>query len=240
MPGARQNYKRILLKVSGEGFCKEGCFGIEAQDVSFLANEIASCMHVGKELAIVLGAGNFIRGSVASERAGIGRATADYMGMIATIINGLSLQDVLETIGFETRLMTALAANEVAEPYIRRRAIRHLQKGRIVILVGGTGNPFFTTDTQAALRASEMSADALLKATKVDGVYAKDPVEFPDAQRFISLTYQEAMERRLKVMDAAAFSMCAESNIPIIVFKLKVAGNLLRVASGEEIGTIIK
>ena len=240
MGPARQNYKRILLKVSGEGFCKEGCFGVEADDVSFLANEITSCVRVGKELAIVLGAGNFIRGSVASEKAGIGRATADYMGMLATMINGLSLQDVLENLGFETRLMTALAANEVAEPYIRRRAIRHLQKGRILILVGGTGNPFFTTDTQAALRASEISADVLLKATKVDGVYAKDPKKFPDAQRFSSLTYEDALGRKLEVMDATSFSMCSENKIPIIVFKLKVPGNLLRVASGEEIGTILK
>jgi uridylate kinase len=240
MTGARQNYKRIVLKVSGEGFCKEGCFGIEAQEVSFLANEIASCVRVGKELAVVLGAGNFIRGSVASEKAGIGRVTADYMGMLATIINGLSLQDVLENLGFETRLMTALAANEVAEPYIRRRAMRHLQKGRIVLLVGGTGNPFFTTDTQAALRASEIGVDVLLKATKVDGVYEKDPKLFPDAQRFAFLTYEEALKRGLKVMDAAAFSMCSENKIPIIVFKLKVPGNLLRVASGEEIGTILK
>jgi uridylate kinase len=236
----RQNYKRILLKISGEGFCKEGGFGVEAEEVSFLANEVTSCLHVGKELAIVLGAGNFIRGQVASEKAGIGRATADYMGMLATMINGLSLQDVLENSGFETRLMTALAANEVAEPYIRRRAIRHLEKGRILILVGGTGNPFFTTDTQAALRASEISADALLKATKVDGVYDKDPKKFPDAQRFTSLTYEEALQRKLEVMDRTAFSMCAENKIPIIVFKLKVPGNLLRVASGEEIGTIIR
>jgi uridylate kinase len=240
MSAARQNYKRILLKISGEGFCKEGGFAVEAEEVSFLANEIASCLRVGKELAIVLGAGNFIRGSVASEKAGISRATADYMGMLATIINGLSLQDLLENLGFETRLMTALAANEVAEPYIRRRAIRHLEKGRILILVGGTGNPFFTTDTQAALRASEIGADVLLKATKVDGVYDKDPKKFPDARRYASLTYEEALQRRLEVMDQAAFSMCAENKIPIIVFKLKLPGNLLRVASGEEIGTIIR
>ena len=240
MAALRQNCKRILLKVSGEGFCKEGGFGVEAEEVSFLADEIASCVRVGKELAIVLGAGNFIRGQVASERAGISRATADYMGMLATIMNGLSLQDVLENMGFETRLMTALAANEVAEPYIRRRAIRHLEKGRILILVGGTGNPFFTTDTQAALRASEISADALLKATKVDGVYDKDPKKFPDAKRFSALIYQEAIERKLEIMDQTAFSMCADNKIPTIVFRLRVPGNLLRVASGEEIGTIIR
>jgi uridylate kinase len=239
MQRERRNYNRVLLKISGEGFCKEQEFGLDLEQVRFLGDEIAECVGTGKEIAVVVGGGNFIRGAIASEKTGLGRATADYMGMLATIINGMALQDTLEALDFETRLMSALTATDVAEPFIRRRCTRHLEKGRIVILVGGTGNPYFTTDTQAALRASEIKADVLLKATKVDGVYSADPMKDPSAERFDSITYDELLKRKLEIMDTSAVELCARNEIPILVFSLREKGNLLRALGGEEIGTII-
>jgi uridylate kinase len=235
----RRNYNRILLKISGEGFCREGAFGLDIERVRALADEIAECVRTGKEMALVVGGGNFIRGAIASEKTGLGRATADYMGMLATIINGMALQDTLEALDFETRLMSALAASEVAEPFIRRRCTRHLEKGRIVILAGGTGNPYFTTDTQAALRASEIGADVLLKATKVDGVYSGDPVKDPSAKKFDTISYEEVLKRRLAIMDASAIELCAQNRIPVIVFSMREKGNLMQAVSGEKIGTLI-
>jgi len=239
MPREKRNYSRVLLKISGQGFCKEDDFGLDLEQVRFLADEVAECVRTGKEIAVVVGGGNFIRGAIASEKTGLGRATADYMGMLATIINGMALQDTLETLDFETRLMSALTASDVAEPFIRRRCTRHLEKGRVVILVGGTGNPYFTTDTQAALRASEIKADVLLKATKVDGIYSADPVKDPAAQRFDVISYEEILKRKLEIMDSSAVDLCARNSIPILVFSLRESGNLLRALGGEEIGTLV-
>jgi len=236
----RHNYNRVLLKISGEGFCNpEEGFGLDIEHVRFLANEVAECVRTGKEVAVVIGGGNFIRGAIASEKSGLGRASADYMGMLATIINGMALQDILEALDIETRLMSALDANDVAEPFIRRRCTRHLEKGRIVILVGGTGNPYFTTDTQAALRASEIKADVLIKATKVDGVYSDDPVKNPDAKRFETISYDEVLEQKLRIMDSSAIDLCQKNGIPVIVFCMRDKGNLLHALSGEKIGTLI-
>lgn len=235
----KRNYSRVLLKVSGEGFCKKNGFGLDLEQVRFMADEIAECVGTGKEVAVVAGGGNFIRGAIASEKTGLGRATADYMGMLATVINGMALQDTLEALNFETRLMSALTASDVAEPFIRRRCTRHLEKGRIVILVGGTGNPYFTTDTQAALRASEIRADVLLKATKVDGVYSADPLEDPSAKKYDTISYEEILSRKLRIMDSSAVDLCAQNDIPILVFSLREKGNLLRAISGEKIGTVI-
>jgi uridylate kinase len=239
MQQERRNYNRVLLKISGEGFCKDGGFGLDIGQVRFIGDELAECLGTGKEIAVVIGGGNFIRGAIASEKSGLGRATADYMGMLATIINGMALQDTLEALGFETRLMSALTATDVAEPFIRRRCTRHLEKGRIVILVGGTGNPYFTTDTQAALRASEIKADILLKATKVDGVYSADPLKDPSAERYDTISYEEVLKQKLRIMDASAIDLCAQNSIPIMVFCMRDRGNLLRALSGEKIGTII-
>jgi uridylate kinase len=239
MQRERRNYNRVLLKISGEGFCKEEGFGLDLDQVRFLADEIAECVRTGKELAVVVGGGNFIRGAIASEQYGLGRATADYMGMLATIIHGMALQDTLEALDSETRLMSALIASDVAEPFIRRRCTRHLEKGRIVILVGGTGNPYFTTDTQAALRASEISADVLIKATKVDGVYSADPMKDPSAKRFETISYEEVLDRKLRIMDSSAVELCAQNKIPILVFCMREKGNLLRAIGGEKIGTLI-
>ncbi len=235
----RRNYSRVLLKITGEGFCTENGFGIDLEQVRFLADEIVECIRTGKEIAVVVGGGNFIRGAITSEKTGLGRATADYMGMLATIINGMALQDTLEALDFETRLMSALTASDVAEPFIRRRCTRHLEKGRIVILVGGTGNPYFTTDTQAALRASEIRADVVLKATKVDGVYSADPMKDPSAERFDTISYQEVLDRKLEIMDSSAVELCARNAIPVLVFSLREKGNLLRALTGEKIGTLI-
>jgi uridylate kinase len=239
MKQEKRSYNRILLKISGEGFCREEGFGLDIECVRTLADEVAECAGTGKEMAVVIGGGNFIRGAIASEKTGLGRATADYMGMLATIINGMALQDSLEALDFETRLMSALAASEVAEPFIRRRCTRHLEKGRIVILVGGTGNPYFTTDTQAALRASEIGADVLLKATKVDGVYSADPVKDPSAQKFDTISYSDVLARKLGIMDASAVELCAQNGIPVVVFSMREKGNLLRAVGGEGIGTLI-
>jgi uridylate kinase len=232
-------YKRVVLKVSGEGFCKPGGFGLDADEVRTIARQVKEVVESGCELAIVVGGGNYLRGLQFAKAANIKRATADYMGMVATVINALALQDCLESLGVDTRLQCAVEMKDVAEPFIRRRAVRHLEKGRIVILAGGTGNPFFTTDTCAALRASELGAQVLLKATKVDAVYSDDPHTNPDAVRYTRLTYDDVVHRGLKIIDVAAITLCKDSRIPIIVFNLKQEGNIRRVISGEEIGTRI-
>jgi len=236
---AARAYKRVLLKVSGEGFCKTGGFGLESEEVNAIARQIQDVARDGCELAVVVGGGNFLRGVQFSEKANIKRATADYMGMVATVINAMALQDALESLGVHTRVQCAIEMKDVAEPFIRRRCIRHLEKGRVVILAGGTGNPFFTTDTCAALRANELGAEVLLKATKVDGVYSEDPEKNPKATRYEHLSYDDCLHQKLQIIDVAAISLCRESHIPIIVFNLKREGNIRRVVAGEPIGTRI-
>ena len=232
-------FKRIILKISGEGLCKTNGFGLDSDEIKNIAREAADVAARGVQVGVVIGGGNFIRGGTLSQSGQVRRATGDYMGMLATCINGMALQDTLEEMGVETRMLSAIEMKEVAEPFIRRRAIRHLEKGRIVILAGGTGNPYFTTDTCAALRASELQADVLMKATKVDGVFTADPMKDPLATRFDQLTYEEVMQRQLRVMDMTAISLCMENKIPIIVFNLKKPGNIARAVSGENVGTII-
>ncbi|MCX5674187.1 MAG: UMP kinase [Planctomycetota bacterium] len=232
-------YKRVLLKVSGEGFCKPGGFGLDAEEVRGIARQVKEVVQSGCQLAIVVGGGNYLRGLALAEAAHIRRATADYMGMVATVINALALQDCLESLEVDTRVQCALEMKDVAEPFIRRRAIRHLEKGRIVILAGGTGNPFFTTDTCAALRANELGAEVLLKATKVDGVYSDDPQKNPKAVRYSHLTYDDVLRQGLKIIDGAAIALCKDNHIPIIVFNLKREGNIRRVIAGKKIGTRI-
>jgi len=232
-------YKRVLLKVSGEGFCKPGGSGLDSEEVATIARQVQEVAETGCELAIVVGGGNFLRGVTLSEKAHVKRATADYMGMVATVINALALQDSLETLGVSTRVQSAIEMKDVAEPFIRRRAIRHLEKKRVVILAGGTGNPFFTTDTCAALRANELGAKVLLKATKVDGVYSDDPNKNPKAVRYTNLKYDDVVHQGLKILDVAAIALCKDNHIPIIVFNLKREGNIRRVVAGEEIGTRI-
>jgi len=232
-------YKRVLLKISGEGFTARGAFGIDPEQVSYIANEAADVWKLGVELAMVVGGGNIVRGAQFSEH-GISRTTADNMGMLATVINAMALQDAIENLGIQTRLLTAINMQEVAEPFIRRRAIRHLEKRRIVIFAAGTGNPFFTTDTAAALRAVEMDVDVILKATKVDGVYNTDPVKDPSAVKFDRLSYLDVLNHRLKVMDSTAISLCMDNSMPIIVFNLTGKGNITRVVKGEKIGTLVE
>ncbi len=232
-------YKRILLKLGGESLCGSENFGIDDAILSRLAEEIKEVRNLGVEIAIVIGGGNIFRGGPATQR-GMDRTTADYMGMLATVINALALQDALERAGVFTRVLTAIEMHEIAEPYIRRRAIRHLEKGRIVIFAAGTGNPYFTTDTAASLRALEIQADVILKATKVDGVYDKDPMTHDDAKRFGQLTYLEVLEKGLKVMDTTAISMCMDNKLPIIVFDLFKEGNLKQVVQGASLGTLVK
>jgi len=232
-------YKRVLLKISGEGFCKPGGFGLDPEEVRTIARQIQEVADTGCQLAVVVGGGNFLRGALFSRKANVRRATADYMGMVATVLNGLALQDSLEALGVDTRVQCAIEMQDVAEPFIRRRCIRHLEKGRIVILTGGTGNPFFTTDTCSALRASEIEAEVLLKATKVDGVYSQDPTTHPDAALYDRLTYDDVVQQGLKIIDVAAISLCKDSHIPIIVFNLWENGNIRRVIAGEPIGTRI-
>lgn len=239
MPGKKPKYKRILLKVSGEAFSYPSKTGLSTDSINFLSKEIQSIHKLKLQIGIVVGGGNIIRGLTAS-REGLDRATGDYMGMLATSINALALMDSLEKLGIQTRVMTAIEIRAIAEPFIRRRAIRHLEKGRIVIFAAGTGNPYFTTDSAAALRASEINAEVILKATKVDGVYDKDPKTFQDAKKFSSVTYQLALEKGLKIMDAAALSLCSENNIPIIVFDFFKEGNLKKIVLGENIGTIVR
>jgi uridylate kinase len=231
-------YKRVLLKLSGEAFAdpQQG-FGIDTRAVTFIARQLADAKSLGVQLGVVVGGGNIIRGLAASAQ-GADRTTADYMGMLATVINALALQDALETKDVQTRVQTAIWMQELAEPYIRRRAIRHLEKGRVVIFAGGNGNPYFSTDTTAALRALEINADAILKATRVDGVFDSDPLTNPDAQMFHSLPYIEVLNRGLKVMDSTAISLCMDNRMPIIVFNL-TSENLVRVISGDDVGTLV-
>ena len=229
-------YKRVLLKLSGEMLVGEQSMGIQPDVIGRFADEIKDLHSTGVEIALVIGGGNIFRGLAGASR-GMDRTHADYMGMLATVINGLALQDALESRGVYTRVMSAITVNEICEPYIRRRAMRHLEKGRVVIFAGGTGNPYFTTDTAAALRAAEIQADVILKATKVDGVYDRDPAVHDDAIRFDSVTYLEVLQRGLKVMDSTAVSLCMDNDIPIVVFNLSEEGNIKRVLLGEEIGT---
>ncbi|MGO8732311.1 MAG: UMP kinase [Terriglobia bacterium] len=229
-------FRRVLLKLSGEALIGSQGFGVDPVTVARIAEEVGEVRKLGVEVAIVVGGGNFIRGVVASE-SGIDRVVADHMGMLATVINGLALQDALENHGCSTRVTTAIEMREIAEPFIRRRAIRHLEKGRVVIFAAGTGNPYFSTDTAAALRAMEIKADVILKATKVDGVYDADPQKVPDAKMFSRINYLDVLSRGLKVMDTTAISMCMDNSLPIIVFNLNVPGNLKRVILGEKVGS---
>jgi len=236
VPGTGGPWRRVLLKVSGEALSGEGKTGIDGEPLHALAKEIALAAGLGVEIAIVNGGGNIVRGAQMAIR-GVGRATADYMGMLATVINAIALQDVLESQGRPTRVLSAIEMRGVAEPYIRRRAMRHLEKGRVVILAGGSGHPYFSTDTTAALRGSEIGAQALLKGTKVDGIYDKDPKRHDDARRFESVSFEEVYARRLQVMDRTAITMCQENNLPIVVFDMSVPGNLARLLGGERVGT---
>lgn len=232
-------YDRILLKLSGEALMGDEGYGIDPKMMKHIALQVKDVKDLGVTVAIVVGGGNIYRG-IRAEEQGLDRATGDYMGMIATVMNAVALQDCLETLGLDTRVQTAIQMAQVAEPYIRRRAIRHLEKGRVVIFAGGTGNPYFTTDTTAALRAMEIGADVILKATKVDGVYDKDPERFPDASFFPEITYLEVLNRNLRVMDATAISLCMENKLPIIVFNLKQQGNMKKVVAGERVGTVVR
>ncbi len=232
-------YKRILLKLSGEALAGEQKFGIEPEAIGQFAKEIAEVAATGLQLALVIGGGNIFRGMAASAK-GMDRAQADYMGMLATVMNALAVQDALEKEGCDTRVMTAFSMDEVAEPYIRRRALRHMDKGRVVICAAGTGNPYFTTDSAAALRALELKCDAIFKATKVDGVYDKDPAKFDDAVKYETVTYIETLEKRLGVMDSTAISMARDNDLPIIVFNLYEEGNIRKAANGETIGTTVQ
>jgi uridylate kinase len=234
---AKPVYKRILLKLSGEVLGSE-TESINHEYTGKIANSLAEIHRLGVQIAVVIGGGNIWRGATASH-AGMDRTTADYMGMLATVINGLALQDALEKIGIHTRVQTALEVKNVAEPFIRRRAVRHFEKGRIVIFVAGTGNPYFSTDTAAALRASEMNAEVILKATKVDGVYDSDPRKNPNAKRYDKITFLDALKNRLQVMDSTAFSLCMDNNKPIIVFDMFKAGNLKAVVLGKKVGTLV-
>ena len=232
-------YKRILLKISGEGLCREGGFGLEPAELINTSEQIAQVARSGVQVAVVVGGGNYVRGEVLSSAGHIQRATADYMGMLATVMNAIALQDMLETQGQPTRVASAINVSQVCEPFIRRRVIRHLEKGRVVVLAAGTGNPFFTTDTCAALRATELNVDILMKATKVDGVYDSDPKKNPGAKMFDRLTYKQVINDNLRVMDMTAISLSMERKIPILVFNLKKAGNIARAVAGESIGTLI-
>src|SRR5260221_2600625 len=230
---ARPAYKRVLLKISGEGFSHEGGFGIEADAIENIARQCVDVCKLGVELAVVVGGGNFIRGATFAEDGNIPRATADYMGMLATVLNAVALQETMEKFGQPTRVLSAISVYSVCEPFIRRRAIRHLEKGRALILAAGTGNPFFTTDTCAALRATEIAADVLLKATKVDGIYDSDPKKNKAARLFHNVSYPEVLEKQLRVMDLTAITLCMERKIPLVVFNLKTPGNIARVVRGE-------
>ena len=234
----RPRYARILLKLSGEALLGNRTYGVDPEFCAFIARQVGAVHASGAEVGIVVGGGNIFRGLAASAR-GMDRATGDYIGMLATVMNGLALQDAIERAGIPVRVMTAIAMNEIAEPYIRRRAIRHLEKGRVVIFVAGTGNPYFTTDTAAALRAVEIGASVLLKATKVDGVYDADPMTVPTASRYERLEYADLLRDQLRVMDAAAVSLCMENDLPIVVFDLNQPDNIARVARGEAVGTLI-
>jgi len=232
-------FKRILLKLSGEALMGSLPYGISEETIKEIAEQIKEVRELGVDVCAVIGGGNIFRG-VKGAAMGMDRASADYMGMLATVINGLALQDALEKKGVQTRVVSAIEMREIAEPYIRRRALRHLEKGRVVIFVAGTGNPYFTTDTAASLRAMEMGADVILKATKVDGVYDKDPMVYSDAKRIKTITYIEVLDRNLRVMDSTAISMCMENHMPIIVFSIREYGALKRIVLGENLGTLVK
>jgi uridylate kinase len=236
--GSAPRYRRILLKLSGEALLGDRQYGVDPAVCAFIARQVAAVRASGVEVGIVVGGGNIFRGMAAAAQ-GMDRATGDYIGMLATVMNGLALQDAVERSGTPTRVMSAIAMNEIAEPYIRRRAVRHLEKGRVVIFVAGTGNPYFTTDTAAALRAVEIGAEVLLKATKVDGVYDADPMTVPGARKFDRLEYADLLRDQLKVLDGAAVSLCMENDLPIVVFDLNGPDNIARVAEGQPVGTLI-
>ena len=230
---------RVVLKISGESFAAPSGFGIDSERLSVIANEIAKASDK-VDLAVVVGGGNIVRGGTLAQQGQIAQATADYMGMLGTVLNGLALREALEQMGHPSRLMSALAIPSVAEPFIRNRAIRHFEKGRILVLAAGTGNPFFTTDSAASLRAIEIDADVILKGTRVDGIYTADPERDPSAERFDRITFNEVFERGLKVMDMTAFTLCNENNLPIVVFDMNKPGNLQRLVEGEAIGTVVE
>ncbi len=232
-------YRRVLLKLSGEALMGSDAYGINREVLTRIASEIKSVSAKGVQLAVVIGGGNIFRG-IAPSAQGMDRASADYMGMLATVMNSLALQDALEKLDVPVRVQSALRIDQVVEPYVRRRAIRHLEQGRVLIFAAGTGNPFFTTDTAASLRGAEIGADVVLKATKVDGVYDRDPVKHPDAKRYEKITYDEVLEKRLGVMDAASIALCRDQNLPVRVFSIHKPGNLMRLCLGENIGTIVK
>ncbi len=236
----RPRYKRVLLKLSGEALLGGGEWGIDHDVLNGICRQVIAAKNLGVEIALVIGGGNIMRGAIEARREGVDRSTADHMGMLATVINALALQNALEHMGTFTRVMSAIEMHQVAESYIRRRAVRHLEKGRTVIFAAGTGNPYFTTDTAAALRAMEIGAEVLVKATKVDGVFTSDPVKDPAAKRFAELTYLEVLKRRLKVMDTTAISLCMDNKLPIVVFNLNKPGNLLRLLKGERVGTLVQ
>jgi uridylate kinase len=237
-PALKAKYKRILLKLSGEALGGETGTGIDPAALRDMAEQVKEVRNLGVEVVVVIGGGNIFRG-IAGSKAGVERATGDYMGMLATIINALALQDALEKSGVETRVQSAITMHQVAEAFIRRRAVRHLEKSRVVIFGGGTGNPYFSTDTAAALRANEIGADVILKATKVDGIYDSDPFKNKKAKRYTRLKYLEALQKQLKVMDATAFSLCMDNHMPIIVFDIFKEHNLRRVVMGEKVGTLV-
>ena len=236
--GAALRYRRILLKLSGEALMGDRPYGVDPDFCASIARQVAEVHALGLEVAVVVGGGNIFRGLAAAAR-GMDRATGDYIGMLATVMNGLALQDAMEREGLQTRVMTAIAMNEIAEPYIRRRAVRHLERGRVVVFVAGTGNPYFTTDTAAALRAVEVGAQVILKATRVDGIYDSDPETNPRAVRYERLTYSQVLAQRLQVLDATAVSLCMENDLPIVVFNLRTPDNIRRVAMGEPVGTLV-
>ena len=233
-----RSYKRLLLKLSGEVMAGDAGFGLDAERVSALAADVAAVAQSGVQIGLVVGGGNFFRGVAAAAKK-MDRVTADHMGMLATVINALALQDALERQGIPTRVMTAIEMHQIAEPYIRRRAIRHLEKGRIVIFAAGTSNPYFSTDTAAVLRALEIKAEVIAKATRVDGVYDKDPLKHQDAVMYRTISYTEVLSRSLAVMDASAVAMCRDNNLPILVFNLNTPGNIMRMSRGESLGTVI-
>ncbi|HAS50673.1 MAG TPA: UMP kinase [Gammaproteobacteria bacterium] len=238
MPNSTPVFKRILLKLSGEALMGSGDYGIDTEVIARMADEVRELRQMGVEVGMVIGGGNLFRGAGLAQ-AGMDRVTADHMGMLATVMNSLAMQDTLERLGVFTRVMSAIRINQVCEDYLRRRAIRHLEKGRVVIFAAGTGNPFFTTDSAASLRAVEISADVMLKATKVDGIYSADPFKDPQAVRYARLTYDEALERKLQVMDATAIVMCREHNLPLMVFNINRRGDLVRIVCGENVGTTV-
>ncbi len=232
-------YRRVLLKLSGEALAGDREYGMDPDTVTSICREVIAARELGAEIALVIGGGNIFRG-VSESAQGMDRASADYMGMLATVMNSLAIQDILEKMNADTRVLSAIAMHEVAEPYIRRRALRHLEKKRIIICAAGTGNPYFTTDTAAALRAMELKADAIFKATKVDGVFDKDPVTNSEALKYESLSYIDVLSRRLKVMDSAAVSLCMDNDMPLVVFNLFQRDNIIRILKGEQIGTMVQ